>query len=516
MISTATDFSTLCTPDHLHRAYVKCRQGKRRAVNTRGFEVNLYRELVDLSKSLANGSFKPSRSVCFYVQKPKLREIFAANFRDRVVHRLVVDFLEPHYEKKFISDSFACRAGKGTHRAVARLRDFIRKGTGNETAPLYYLQLDIKGFFMEMHKPTLFGILSREIRDLKLLNAIQSIVFHNPAEHYVFRGKIPPAGTLPPHKTLFHEDTERGIPIGNLTSQFFANIYLNELDQFVKRRLGVKYYLRYVDDFILMHRDPEQLKQWKKEIIEYLHEHLRLTLKEEAVEPVSVYKGIDFLGYFIKPRYVLVRRRVFRNFKKALSEVLPRPSKTKGNFNRTEYLSSESALREFQARINSYIAHFQYANTGSVLRDLHHKIEPLAAELQIHKNYIRIPRKLSHFYRFRNQLANFRKQFPGKLLILPVGRFYEFYGEDAAYLADILKLKPYRRSGEVAYGIKRWFHRKPDFRRVTVSDLCRTAKKLNIPYVFFRQDSLLTERVKLRLPVYSMRLIRPLQLELNF
>ncbi len=516
MIATATDFATLCTPDHLHRAYVKCRQGKRRALNTRGFEVNLYRELVALSKSLVNGSFKPSRSVCFYVQKPKLREIFAANFRDRVVHRLVVDFLEPHYEKKFISDSFACRAGKGTHRAVARLRDFIRKGTGNETSPLYYLQLDIKGFFMEMHKPTLFRILSREIRDVKLLNVLKAIIFHNPAEHFVFRGKIPPAGTLPPHKTLFHEDTERGIPIGNLTSQFFANIYLNELDQFVKRRLGVKHNIRYVDDFILMHRDPEQLIQWKKEIIEYLKEHLRLSLKDKAVQPVSVYKGIDFLGYFIKPRYVLVRRRVYRNFKKVLSEVLPRPSKTKGNFNRTEYLVSESALRAFQSRTNSYIAHFQYANTGNVLRDLHHKIQLLAAELQIHKNYIRIPRRLSHFYRFKSQLAYFRKKFPGKLLILPVGRFYEFYGEEAEYLARLLNLKPYRRSGQAAYGIKRWFHRTPDFRRVTVSDLCRMAKKHSIPYVLFRQDSLLTERVKLRLPVYGMSLFRPGQLALDF
>lgn len=516
MISLDKDFTELCTINNLYRAYLKCRQGKRKSVNTRDFEANLYRELCLLSHKLRSESYQPSRSVCFYVTKPKLREIFAAHFRDRVVHRLVVDLLEPQYEKKFITDSFACRTGKGTHRAVLRTREFLRKGTGNGHTPYYYLQLDIKGFFMQMHKPTLMRILAREIREPGLLAVLRTIVHHNPADHFVYRGKIPPGGKLPPHKTLFHEDRERGIPIGNLTSQFFANIYLNELDQFVKRRLGVKHYLRYVDDFILLHRDPQQLLNWQKQIIGYLKEHLRLTLKDEAVGPVSVYKGIDFLGYFIKPRYVLIRRRVFRNYKRALAEVLPPPADTRGKFERIVYPPSEVALRKCQSRINSYIAHFRYGNTERALLDLDHKIRSLQSVIRLENNFLRIPRILSRFYRFLNQIAYFQKQFPRHLLVLPVGRFFEIYGDGADELAAHLNLAPYYRSGMKTYGIKRWFGRKPDFRRVKVTDLLRLAQKYYIPYVLFRHDLMETERVKQRLPFYSMTLTGPVQLELNF
>lgn len=516
MISVYEKFSASCTVEQLHKAYLKCRKGKRKAVNTRGFEVELYRELQTLSDSLNNGSYAPSRSVCFYVEKPKLREIFAANFRDRVVHRLVVDFLEPHYEKKFISDSFACRTGKGTHRAVRQLRDFVRSGSKNETSPLYYLQLDIKGFFMEIYKPTLLGLLEREIADQELLHVLRAIVFHNPADNFVYRGRIPAQGVLPPHKTLFHEDRDRGIPIGNLTSQFFANIYLNELDQFVKRRLGVKYYLRYVDDFILMDSDPAQLRLWKREIVEYLQEHLQLTLKTSEAEPVSVYRGIDFLGYFVKPRYALVRRRVFRSYRKAVMETLPKPLKIKGNFGVQTYPGSAAQLQVLQARINSYLAHFQYANTHHVMKNLESKLKAHAALLRFHNGYIRVPRVLTRFATFAQQVRYFQHKFPGHLLIVPVGRFYEIYGRDTGQLAEKLQLKPYKRRSMQTYGIRKWSIVKPDTRRVSVSSLMKTAEKNQTPYVFFSQAKLHTERVKLRLPVYSMSLIRLVQLKLQF
>ncbi len=233
------------TVDNLHKAYLTCRKGKRGAIHTRGFETKLFQELQGLSDSLVNGSYRPSRSVCFYVTKPKLREIFAANFRDRVVHRLLVDILEPVYEKKFIYDSYACRVDKGTHKAVGRVKDFVSRGTKKSKSHFYYLQLDIKGFFMEIHKPTLLNVLSKTISKGTLYDLCSVIVNHNPAKHFIYKGKIPKKGLLPPHKTLFHEDTEKGIPIGNLTSQFFANIYLNELDQYCKRSLGVTYYELY-------------------------------------------------------------------------------------------------------------------------------------------------------------------------------------------------------------------------------------------------------------------------------
>jgi len=518
MISFAQNFSTFFDMENLYKAYLTCRKGKRKAINTRGFEANLFHELLCLSSALQNETYKPSRSVCFYVKKPKLREIFASDFRDRVLHRMLVDILEPHYEKKFITDSYACREEKGTHKAVEKLREFIRSGTKNKSSPLYYLQLDIKGFFMQIHKPTLIDILAKNIKDEKLISIVKAIIHHNPAKHFVFRGKIPPKGILPPHKTLFHEDTQKGIPIGNLTSQFFANVYLNELDQFIKRKLGVQYYIRYVDDFILMHSDRQLLLQWKNEIITYLQNHLKLVLKDEKVKPLSVYKGIDFLGYFIKPGYTLVRRRVLENYKKTLSEVLPPAAKTgKRKFIGKYYPQSLSNIRILQARLNSYIAHFRHANAFYILKQLEDRLKPYASVLFVKDNYIRIPKYLNHFYRFRHQIAYFLNKFPDKLLIFPVGRFFEIYGKEAGEIARLCGLKPYQRSSMITFGIPRRFHRKqPDCRRITLKDVCKTAKKNHIPYVIFRQDKEETERVKTRLPLFGIHFLQPLQLEFPF
>ncbi|HMY32878.1 MAG TPA: reverse transcriptase/maturase family protein, partial [Leptospiraceae bacterium] len=290
MISSPSNFFSV---ENLHKAYLKCRKGKRGKIHTRGFEIELYQRLNELSLSLQKQSYKPSRSVCFYVSKPKLREIFAADFGDRVVHRLLIDLIEPYYEKKFITDSFACRKEKGTHRAVLRLKEFIRIGTNHSKKPLYYLQLDIKGFFMEIDKRILCSIIEPEI-DQTLQWLCKTIICHNPTKKFIYRGKVVKKGILPPHKTLFHEDENKGIPIGNLTSQFFANVYLNELDQFIKRGLGIKYYIRYVDDFLILHENPEKLMHWKEKIIQYLYQKLKLTLKDDVM-PLSVYKGIDFL-----------------------------------------------------------------------------------------------------------------------------------------------------------------------------------------------------------------------------
>jgi len=442
---------------------------------------------------------------------------FAADFRDRVVHRLIVDILEPRYENKFIADSYACRVGKGTHKAVEKLKQFIRSGTKNSNAPLYYLQLDIKGFFMQIHKPILYKILCREIKDKNLLSIVKTIIFHRPSEDFVFKGSVPAKGVLPPHKTLFHEDKDRGIPIGNLTSQFFANIYLNELDQFVKRNLGVKHYIRYVDDFILLSKNPEQLLEWKGKIIHFLAEHLKLELKDTEVQPESVYGGIDFLGYFVKSRYTLVRRRVFRNFQKTISEVLPRKNRSDTIYDKVTYLQELGDWRKLQSRINSYIAHFLHANSFSALMKLHEKLQPFHSIASINNKYIRIPKRLYHFSRFRNQLEYFKKQFLGKLLILPMGKFYEFYGEEVGEIAGHFNLKPYNRSGITTYGILKNHtnpgHGNPE---ITLNMILHYAKKNYISYVLFKQSREATERIKLRIPVASMSLIKPVQMEFKF
>ena len=192
--------------------------------------------------ALLDRSYEPNRSVCFFVRRPKLREVFAANFRDRVVHHVLVGHLEKTWEPIFIHDSYACRKGKGVHAGVARLQSFLRRATANGTREAFYLQLDIRNYFMSIDKQRLFAMLDAKLRPAKPDDDAahwwcHKLVFHDCTVNPVMKGDPQLADKLPPHKTLFHAPPGKGLPIGNLNSQFFANVYLNALDQFVKHGL---------------------------------------------------------------------------------------------------------------------------------------------------------------------------------------------------------------------------------------------------------------------------------------
>ena len=296
--------------ENLHRQYLICRRNKRNTLNALRFEARQEQNLLDLQAALIDRTYVPSRSVCFFVQKPKLREIFAADFRDRVVHHVLVDYLERIWEPIFIHDSYACRKGKGVHAGVERLTRFIRQITRNGSRPAWYLQLDVHNYFMSIDKRILFDLLAPNIADDDALWLTKVLVFHDCTENFVIKGDAGLLEKMPPHKTLFHAPPGKGLPIGNLNSQFFANVYLNELDQFVKHRLKCRHYLRYCDDFVLLAESPEQLMAWREQIARWLHERLRLQLnpKRQRLRPVS--DGVDWLGYIVRGDYRLVRRRV--------------------------------------------------------------------------------------------------------------------------------------------------------------------------------------------------------------
>jgi hypothetical protein len=293
--------------ENLHRQYLACRRNKRNALNALRFEARQEENLLDLQEALLNRTYGPSRSVCFFVKKPKLREIFAADFRDRVVHHVLVDHLERIWEPVFIHDSYACRKGKGIHAGVERLRQFIRQVTRNGTRPAWYLQLDIHNYFMSIDKAILFALLAPKIRDEDALWLTRVLVFHDCTQNYVIKGDTRLLDKIPPHKTLFRAGPQRGLPIGNLNSQFFANVYLNGLDQFVKHTLKCRHYLRYCDDFVLLSERRKQLLDWRERIADYLREHLRLELnpKRQKLRPVG--DGVDFLGYIVRADYLLAR-----------------------------------------------------------------------------------------------------------------------------------------------------------------------------------------------------------------
>jgi RNA-directed DNA polymerase len=279
----------------LWRQYRRCRRNKRNTMNALAFEIDAEAHLLELQRELRDHTYAPGRSVCFVTDGPKPREVFAADFRDRIVHHLLVSWQEPLFERRFIHDSYACRKGKGTLAASDRLMGFMRKATANGRRPAWALGLDVASFFPSIQKRILYEILARAFRNPEVLWLTRTVLFHDPTEDYVFRARGRGRGGRPgdarypveARKSLFGNRGERGLPIGNLTSQFWGNVYLNEVDHFVKRRLGARFYLRYVDDMVLLSRDRDELVGWRQQIERFLGERLRLALYSRAFTSAS-------------------------------------------------------------------------------------------------------------------------------------------------------------------------------------------------------------------------------------
>lgn len=364
-------FPYLFSFQNLILAYYQCRKRKRLKSQASKFEFHLEKEIIDLEKSLKNYTYEPLPFSVFVITEPKIREVFAAEFRDRVIHHLLYDYLSPIFEKKFIFDSCACRKEKGTHRAVKRLSQFLRKITANNRKSAFYLQVDIQNFFPSINHNILFNLIQRHVRNPDILWLTKIIIDYDCTRNPVKKGQLSLFGLVPPQKSLFNVPPGQGLPIGNLTSQFFANIYLNELDQFIKHSLKCKYYVRYVDDFVILDRNKENLYRLKQGIDEFLQQNLSLKLHPDKCIVEDASKGIDILGYLVKPTHILVRKRVVKNFKKKLFQFQKDLSQNKGDLN--FILSS----------VNSYYAHFSHADSYKLRKHLWEK------HLGILKNYLR-------------------------------------------------------------------------------------------------------------------------------
>jgi RNA-directed DNA polymerase len=360
--------SALFSFQNIYNNYTCCRKRKRNTVNALKFEENLEQNLQELYYSLNNKTYEPRRSVCFTVLKPKPREIFAADFRDRIVHHIIVCALETIFEPSFSNDSFACRKNMGTHQAVKHLQRNTRKIIGGNFGRkrAYFLQLDVSNFFMSIDKQVLFDIIKNKINDFsawdndfknELFWITKKLIFHDPTINFIQKSTKEISKLVPTHKSLINIEKGKGLPIGNHTSQFFANVYLNELDQFIKKELKCKYYVRYVDDFILLSESKEQLLNWFWKIKEFLEAHLLVTLKNE-VKLLPISNGIDFLGYITKPWSIFVRKRVLRNFKKRLSAANKELNETK----KAIFEKGSPEEKFFRATFSSYLGHFKHSN----------------------------------------------------------------------------------------------------------------------------------------------------------
>ncbi len=440
MLMISTDLYSFSA---LWRCYRQCRRNKRNTANALAFEFNAEENLLSLSKELREHTYSPGRSICFITDGPKPREVFAADFRDRVVHHLLVSHQERLYEPLFIHDSYACRKGKGSLSASNRLMNFLRRITANGKRPAWALKLDVANFFPSIHKQTLFEILARKVTHPELLWLTRTLLFHDSTKNYRFKSRRKgvdapgaPGYPVPPHKSLFGKHNERGLPIGNLTSQFWGNVYLNELDHFIKRTLKCRYYLRYVDDMVLLAQDRELLAEWANAIEGFLHERLKLELRNEMTKPFSVGNGIDFVGWKTWWNRRLPRRRTLGNLRTRLdaferSTAMPA---WQGKARRIDLRrhDKEGNVKRLHSVLASYAGHLRH---GLALRqwekmwERHHWLSAIfkrcgwvLEERWKGRHILRSRSFVSQYWRLVSRTSS------DCIVFCQVGRFIEFYG----------------------------------------------------------------------------------------
>ena len=300
-------------------------------------EHRLEDNLLSLQEELQNFSYRPGDYTSFYIHEPKRRLISAAPFRDRVVHHAPCNLIEPLFERLFIPDSYANRVGKGTHRALDRLQAFTRRYA-------YALQCDVQQFFPAIDHTNLRAELSRWVTDPGVLWLIDRIlesgvgVLSEVYQMVYFSGD-----------DLFAKIRPRGLPLGNLTSQFWANVVLNSFDHFAKRELGCKAYLRYVDDFVLFADNKDTLWAWKQAVVERLA-RLRLTIHPGA-QPQPVAEGIPYLGFVVYPQKRRLKRRKGIHYQRKLCALL------------RAYQRGEIPLEDVSASVQGWANHAHYGNT---------------------------------------------------------------------------------------------------------------------------------------------------------
>lgn len=287
-------YAKLCSKENIALAFKKARKRKTKKPYVIEFKNNLDENLELLRWELLSDTYKPRPLRTFIVREPKTRKIRKSYFRDRIVHHAICNILEPIFEKRFIYDSFANIKGKGTLNAIKRFDKFKQKVSKNNSRTCFVLKADIKHYFDEVNHNTLINILRKKVNDEKLISLISKVLKN-------------------------HSDMV-GMPLGNMTSQFFANVYLNELDQFVKNELKAKYYIRYVDDFLILHDHKDILEGYKESIDIFLKEKLQLELHATKTKILLLKRGILFLGFRNFPYHRLLRKANIITMKKKIAQ----------------------------------------------------------------------------------------------------------------------------------------------------------------------------------------------------
>ena len=377
---------------NIARVLFACAKRASNSEQKRAHLIALPNMVLALANDIATGNYKPQPFTVFAVTAPKLREIFAPAFADRIVHHWLVSQIEPWWNKRFIDDSYANRQGKGTQAAIERLQALMRREHHR-----WYCKLDVQAFFPSIDRTILLALWQRALPRLpypvatrkRLEQVATAILTQDPIQPQPLRsGDQALLNRIPPHKSLFHAQPGKGLPIGSLTSQFFANVYMNELDQYAKHQLRIGGYIRYVDDIILLGPDVATLMAWKAQIECFLRERLALTLHPRKTVIQRCKQGADFLGAIVHPGHRLSRQRTVRALRRRISwfnQLLGSPSHLppplSGHWHRwlanhppllPDGSPSLALLQRILATLNSYYGFFSHANTWQLRQHLYH------------------------------------------------------------------------------------------------------------------------------------------------
>jgi retron-type reverse transcriptase len=304
------NFEKIISVENLLLAWKEFLRGKRNRKDVQKFQLHLMDNILFLHQDLENKTYIHGEYHAFNISDPKPRQIHKAIVRDRLLHHAIYRILYPYFDTKFVHDSYSCRVDKGIHKAINRFRSFSYKVSKNNTKTYWVLKCDIKKFFANIDHNILKNILSKTVfgKDILWLlsQVIDSFSFNCTGNSYV-------------NQISAMADMPKGLPLGNLTSQLLVNIYMNEFDQFVKRELKVKYYIRYADDFVILSDNRNYLENLLSKISDFLEEKLRLQLHPNKVFIKTIFSGVDFLGWMHFPKHRVLRtstkRRMLKNLK---------------------------------------------------------------------------------------------------------------------------------------------------------------------------------------------------------
>jgi len=327
--------------ENLFLAWDEFRRGKQNKIDVMKFEWRLEENIFDLHRELKSDRYKHGAYRAFYIQDPKQRLVHKATVRDRILHHAISNILNPIFEPTFIANSFSCRGGKGTHKGVKVLARILRKVSRNHTSPCFALKCDVFKFFASVDHAVLNRILEKRIGDKAALELVGKVI-----------GSFNTKGT-----------SGKGLPIGNLTSQLSANIYMNELDQFLKHELKVKNYVRYTDDFIIVGNDVQYLKDLLPKIEQFLEDYLALKVHPRKIITRKFTQGVDFLGYIIFPHHILLRTKTRRRLVRKLSE------------RSDQYAAGKVTAESFNQTWQSYLGVLSHAHSYKLAEKLKSEIK---------------------------------------------------------------------------------------------------------------------------------------------